>query len=182
MSGIREARRVMGRRGGRRALVLLAGLLLSSASACFVGYGFAGGGLPTNIRTAAVLPFENETPVAELPRDIAELLRTQLDRRLGLRSAPEARANAVVRGTILRYDADIPVAYSSDPSQATSARRRLAIVLDVEIVEQATGRILFARRGLRGEGEYAEGAEAAGRRTAIERIVATVIEGAQSQW
>lgn len=164
----------------RRALVLV--LFALATTGCFTGYGFAGGGLPTNIRTAAVLPFDNETPVAELPRDFAEQLRTQLDRRLGLRSAPEARADAVVRGTIRRYDADVPVAYSADPSQATSARRRLSIIVDVEIVELATGRVLFARDGLRGEGEYAEGAEEAGRRTAIERIVATLIEGTQSQW
>ena len=167
--------------GLARRMLAAVGVALA-VTGCFTGYSFAGGGLPTNIRTAAVLPFDNETPVAELPREIAEQLRTQLDRRLGLRSAPEGRAHAVVRGTILSYDADVPVAYSADPSQATSARRRLSIVLDVEIIEQSTGRILFARNGLRGEGEYAEGAEEAGRRTAIERIVATLVEGAQSQW
>lgn len=168
------------RRGAR--LLVAAVLSAASLSACVTGYGFAGGGLPTHVRTAAVLPFDNETPVAEVQGDLAEELRTQLDRRLGLRSAPEARAHAVVRGTILRYDADVPVAYSADPSQATSARRRLAITVDVEIVDRTNGQVLFARRGLRGEGEYAEGAEATGRRIAVERIVSTVVEGAQSQW
>lgn len=163
----------------RSAAVALLALLLHG---CLLGYGFAGGGLPPGIRTAAVLPFENETPAPDLQADLAAQLRRQLDRRLGLRSAPEARADAVVRGTILRYDFDIPVAYSADPSQATTARRRLAITIDVEIVEQSTGRVLYARRGLRGEGEYAEGAEVAGRRQAIERLVNDMVEGAQSQW
>ncbi len=162
--------------------IVVGAALLAALPGCFIGYGFAGGGLPTHIRTAAVLPFDNETPVTEVQRDLAEELRAQLDRRLGLRSAPEARAHSVVRGTILRYDADVPVAYSADPSQATSARRRLAITVDVEIVDRTNGQVLFSRRGLRGEGEYAEGAEEAGRRIAVERIVATVIEGAQSQW
>lgn len=169
-------------RGARLVAGVVLVVLVAALGGCFTGYGFAGGGLPTHIRTAAVLPFDNETPVAEVQRDLAEELRSQLDRRLGLRSAPEARANSVVRGTILRYDADVPVAYSSDPAQATSARRRLAITVDVEIVDRTNGQVLFARRGLRGEGEYSEGAEATGRRIAIERIVATVIEGAQSQW
>jgi hypothetical protein len=156
------------------ALLLVAG--------CRYGYSFAGGGLPTHIRTAAVLPFDNRTPVAELQREVAEALRAALERRLGLRSAPEARANAVIRGTIVGYDADVPIAYSADPTQSSTARRRLALTLDVEIVDQQSSEILFARRGLRAEGEYGEGGEALGRREAIDRIVSQIIEGAQSQW
>jgi hypothetical protein len=161
------------------AALLVAALL---PSACRYGYSFAGGGLPSRIRTAAVLPFDNRTPIAELQREIAEALRTGLERRLGLRSEPEARAHAVVRGTIVGYDADVPVAYSADRTQATSARRRLALTVDVEIVDQQTSQVLYARQGVRGEGEYAEGGEAIGRRQAVERIVNDVIEGAQSQW
>jgi hypothetical protein len=32
------------------------------------------------------------------------------------------------------------------------------------------------------EGEYAEREEAVGRKTAIQRVVSDIIEGAQSQW
>ena len=168
--------------GNARRAALSALLLLTSGCWLGLGYGFAGGGLPREIRTAAVLPFDNQTPSPELQVELTEALRTQLDRRLGLRSASAARANALVRGTILRYDADVPVAYSADPNQATSARRRLAITVDIEIVDQRDGTVLLQRRGLRGEGEYPEQAEAQGRRIAIERIVNDVIEGAQSQW
>ncbi len=164
----------------RRLAVAVAALLL--VGGCRYGYSFAGGGLPTHIRTAAVLPFDNRTPIPELQREMAEVLRAALDRRLGLRSAPEARANAVIRGAIVGYDADVPVAYSADPNQATTARRRLALTVDVEIVDQQSSQVLFARRGLRAEGEYAEGGEAIGRREAIDRIVSQIIEGAQSQW
>jgi hypothetical protein len=170
------------RRSGRASRLALAAVALLLASACRYGYGFAGGGLPAGIRTAAVLPFDNNTPVAELQREVVDALRGGLERRLGLRSAPESRANAVVRGAIVSYDADIAVAYSADPAQATSARRRLAVTVDVEIVDQRTSQVLFARKGVRGEAEYAEGGEAIGRRRAIENIVSDVITGAQSQW
>jgi hypothetical protein len=102
--------------------------------------------------------------------------------RLGLRDASEARANAVVRGSITKYEPDVPVAFSSDPNQATSARRRLQISVDVEIVDQTNGKTLWQRKGLSAEGEYAERNEPDGRRQALERIVNDVIDGAQSQW
>jgi hypothetical protein len=167
------------RRAATRA-VAAAAILLTSA--CFAGYGFQAGGLPRHIRTAAVLPFENETPLSELQSELTEVVRTQLQRRLGVRNAPEARADAVVRGTIVRYDPDVPIAFSADPNQGSTARRKLSLVVDVEIVDQSDGSVLFQQRGLRGEGEYGEGAEAAGRREAINRIVTQIVEGAQSQW
>lgn len=167
----------MRRSGIRSALLALPLLLLAG---CL--YGFAGGGLPSNIRTVAVLPFENETPAPELQRELLEQMRRDIRSRLSLRDASEARADAVVRGTIVRYETDVPIGFSADPRQATTSRRRLQITVDVEIVEQATGRVLWQRKGLTGEGEYAERAEATGRRLAMERIVSDIIEGAQSQW
>src|SRR4051812_21687060 len=111
-------------------------------------YGFAGGGLPANIRTVAVLPFDNQTPSPELQREVLTSLRSGLQRRLGLRDAPEARADALVRGTLLRYDLDIPIAYSADPNQATTARRMLQLTLDIEIVDQRTGKALWQRKAM----------------------------------
>jgi hypothetical protein len=165
----------------RRSGALSLALLLLSA-ACGVRYGFAGGGLPAHIRTVAVLPFENETASPELQRELVELLRRDLRARLGLRDGVEATADAVVRGTIKNYDVDIPVGFSANPEQAVSARRQLRVTIDVEIVDQSNGKILWQRRGLRGEGEYSERGEAQGRRTAIEKIVGDIVEGAQSQW
>jgi hypothetical protein len=156
--------------------------LLVLGPACGVRYGFVGGGLPAHIRTVAVLPFENETSSPELQRELFELLRRQLRARLGLRESPEATADALVRGSIKTYDVDIPIGFSSDPQQAVTARRKLQVTIDIEIVDQSTGRILWERRGLRAEGEYAERAEADGRRSALEKIVGDIVEGAQSQW
>lgn len=155
--------------------------LAALLTACFP-YGFAGGGLPAHVRTVAVLPFDNETAAPELQRELFEAMRRELQRRLGLRDAAEAKADAIVRGTILRYDTDVPVGYSADPNQATTARRRLQIAVDVEIVDQTTGKTLWQRKGLTADGEYAERAESSGRKLALEKIVNDVIEGAQSQW
>lgn len=145
-------------------------------------YGFAGGGLPRHIKTVAVIPFENQTPSPELQRELHEELRRGLRSRLGLRDASESRANAIVRGKITKYEPDVAVGFSANPNQATTARRRVQIAVDIEIVDQTTGKTLWERTGLSAEGEYSERAEPAGRRQAIERIVNDVIEGAQSQW
>ncbi len=163
----------------RRALALLALLALPG---CFWKYGFAGGGLPVHVRTLAVVPFENQTPVPELTRELADAVRTGFLDRLGLRDATEEKADAVVRGTITRFDPDAPVAFSADPTRATQVRRRLQIVIDIEIFDQVTNKVLFTRKGLMAEGEYSDRADVAARKQAIDRIVNDVLDGAQSQW
>ncbi len=166
-------------RSGVRSALALCMMVLS---ACI--YGFAGGGLPANVRTVAILPFDNETPSPNLTREVTEVLRREMRGRLGVRDASEARADAVVRGRVVRYDVDIPISYTADRSRSgtTSARRKLQVVVDVEIVDQASGKMLFQRKGLTGEAEYAEGQEDNGRRQAVGKLVSDVIEGAQSQW
>lgn len=166
----------------RRFGVLNLVVVLVLAGGCGVRYGFAGGGLPAHIRTMAVLPFENETASPELQRELFELLRRDLRGRLGVREGAEATADAIVRGTIKTYDVDIPVGFSADPQQAVTARRKLQITVDIEIVDQSNNRVLWERRGLRAEGEYAERSEADGRKAALQKIVSDVVEGAQSQW
>lgn len=130
----------------------------------------------------AIIPFENQTASPELQLEILESMRKELQRRLGVRDAAEQRADAIVRGKIVGYDADVPVAFSADPRQAVSARRKLQITVDVEILDQTSGKILWQRKGLKAEADYTERAEPDGRRQAIERIVNDIVEGAQSQW
>ena len=161
--------------------------LLRPAMACFLLlatgclYSLNGGGLPKHIRTVAVLPFDNETATPELQRELNDELRKAIASRLGLHEAPEEKASAVVRGTIVRYVFDEATGVSAN-TQSTNIRRRLTITVDVEIIDQSTGKPLWERKGLSAQGEYAENAEAAGRKQAVERIVNLVIEGAQSQW
>jgi hypothetical protein len=145
-------------------------------------YGFSGGGLPSHIRTMAIQPFDNETPTPELQRELLDAMHRELQKRLGVRDAPESRSDAVVKGVIRSYDADVPVAYSSNPAQAVTARRRLRISLDVQIVDLTTNRTIWEKKSLSAEEDYAERDEAGGRRDALTRIVNDIVEGAQSQW
>ena len=163
----------MRRFGALSILLMMAG--------CFP-YGFAGGGLPSHVRTVAVIPFENLTSAPEIQQELALALRVELKNRLGLREAAESRASAIVRGTIQRYETDIPIGFSAANKSQTSARRQLQISVDIEMVDQVSGKSLWQRKGLIAEGQYEERGEATGRRQAIERIVNEVIQGAQSQW
>jgi hypothetical protein len=165
-----------------RALVTSASVIATIAlSGCLYNFS-SGGGLPRNLRSVAVQPFDNQTPVPELQRELLDGLRRGMRDRLNLREAAEARADVVVRGTIVRYDVDLPAGVSADPRQTTSTRRRLQIVIDVEILDQTTGRTLLKRAGVMREGQYAEGGEVTGRRNAIEGLINDLLEGAQSQW
>jgi hypothetical protein len=94
----------------------------------------------------------------------------------------EAHANAIVRGTIQRYETDIPVGFSGSNERQTSARRQLQISVDIEMIDQSTGKALWTRKGLLADGQYEERGEADGRKQAIQRIVDQLIQGAQSQW
>ena len=156
-------------------------LVLVALTAC-IPYGFTGGGLPSHIRTVAILPFDNQTASPELPRELTEAIRAGLHDRLGLRDASEAKANAIVRGTIQRYEVDIPIGYNAANKQVTTAARQLQLVVDIELLDQVTGKTLWQRKGLLAEGQYQERAEAEGRKRAIATIVQNMIDGAQSQW
>jgi hypothetical protein len=164
----------------RRFGVLIASLSLLSLTGCF--YSFAGGGLPSHIHTMAIVTFDNQTPSPDLPKELYDQMRSELQKRLGVRDAPQDRADAVVRGTIAAFDADVPVGFSANPAQAVSARRRLQITIDVEILDQSNGKALYSNKSLREEADYAERAEAEGRKQAIEKIVQKIVEGVQQNW
>jgi lipopolysaccharide assembly LptE-like protein len=146
-------------------------------------YGFAGGGLPPSIKTVAVLPFDNQTPEPTLTQEISQAVREAVESRLGLRQSAEARADAVVRGSITRYEPDLPVAYTGgDSSQVTVTRREVQITVSVEILDQKQGKPLWQRSGLVVRGDYESGNEAEGRAKALDDLVVNIVEGAQSQW
>lgn len=164
----------------------LPGSLLSSISALALGgclYGFAGGGLPPGIKTVAVLPFDNLTPEPTLTQEVQNAVRDAVEGRLGLRQAGETSADAIVRGSIQRYEPDLPVAYQGAQNNQVDVTRRLVqITLNVEIVNQRTGKTLWQRSGLSLQGDYIPGQEQAGRQKAYDQLVTNIVEGAQSQW
>ena len=164
----------------RRFGVLIASLFICSLTGCL--YSFAGGGLPPHIHTMAIVTFDNQTPAPEISKELYDQMRKELQKRLGVRDAPQERADALVHGVIASYDADVPVGFSANPQQAVTARRHLQLTIEIEILDQSNGKVLYTNKALRGEADYAERAEGEGRTQAIAKIVQTIIEGVQSNW
>lgn len=134
----------------------------------------------------AILPFDNLTSEPALQQQVNQAVREAMTNRLGLREASEAQADAVVRGTITRYEPDLPLAYTGtdDPNNrsVTVSRRLVQLTVNVEIIDQHTEKALWQRQGLTSEGDYDPGNEAAGRARALDRLTVNIVEGAQSQW
>jgi len=138
----------------------------------------------------AVLPFDNLTAEPALTQQVNLAVREAVETRLGLRAAAESQADAVVKGTITRYEPDLPVAFtgganvSGQQSQnnVDVTRRLVQLSVNVEIRDQKNDRVLWQRQGLILEGDYAPGSETDGRRKALERLTVNIVEGAQSQW
>jgi hypothetical protein len=119
-------------------------------------------------------------------------VREAVEARLGMRPASESQADAVVRGTITRYEPDLPVAYTGAPTNGSVSgttgnvdvsRRLVQLTVNVEIRDQKNERVLWQRQGLIVEGDYAPGQESTeGRPKALQRLTVNIVEGAQSQW
>jgi hypothetical protein len=165
-------------------LRLISGCLASLSALALGGclYGFAGGGLPPSVKTVAVLPFDNQTPEPTLTQEISRAVREAVEQRLGLRQSAESRADAVVRGSITRYEPDLPVAYTGGDSVVNVTRREVQITVSVEILDQRQRKPLWQRNGLTVRGDYESGNEREGRRKALDDLVVNIVEGAQSQW
>ena len=164
-------------------------LLLSLSALALAGclYKFTGGGLPSNIRTVAVLPFENLTPEPVLTQEVTRAVREAVESRLGLRPAGEDQADAIVRGTVQRYNPDVPLTFTGSPvageqSRVEVTRRMVQISVDVRILNQREGKVLWERTGILVQGEYEPGREAEGRKRALDKLINDIVEGAQSQW
>jgi hypothetical protein len=168
------------RRSSRRRC----GAVAVSASGLWLAaclYGFAGGGLP-DVKTVAILPFENDTPEPALTQEVSEAVREALESRLGLRVAGEASADAVVRGRVVRYEPDLPVAVQPGQGRLNVTRRKVQLTVDVEIVNQRESKTVWQKQGLVVEGEYDPPQDAQGRKLALQKLVNDIVDGAQSQW
>ena len=167
-------------RGSFRLLLSASALLLAS---CL--YKFTGGGLPPGIHTVAVLPFENLTPEPTLTQDVTRAVREAVQNRLGLRSAGERQADALVKGTITQYQPELPLAFTGGGSAERPVdvtQRMVQITVSVEIIDQKAGKSLWKRDGLSVQGAYGPNNEAKGRKDALDKLINEIVDGAQSQW
>jgi hypothetical protein len=165
----------------RSGVVRSAGLaLLVVAGGC--PYTFHGGGLPADVKTVAVLPFDNRTGEPALTQEVFAALQDAVSGRLGLRQVNEAQADVIVRGEITSYVPDLPLSYQTNNQTVTVTRRRVQITINVEIFNQKLAKPLWRQSGLTVDGEYNPPTETDGRKTALAKLVTQVVEGAQSQW
>ena len=166
----------------------ISGFVLSLSLVALAGcvYGFSGGGLPPAIRTVAVMPFENVTADPTITSEINRAVREAVEDRLGLRPAGEKDADAIVTGTIRRYEPDLPVAFQGvgpeEQKKVEVTRRLVQLVVDVRIYDQKTEKVLWERMGLMVDGDYETGNEREGRKKALEKLTTNIVDGAQSQW
>lgn len=167
------------RRSIPRSGAAAASVLTLALAGCL--YGFAGGGLP-NIKTVAILPFDNQTPEPALTKEVNDAVLEAFQGRLGLRPAGENTADAVVRGRVVRYEPDVPLSFQPGQGRTDVTRRQVQITVDVEILNQREGKTLWQKQGLTEVGEYQPPQEAEGRKIALQKLVNDLVDGAQSQW
>ena len=174
-------RRRSGRRARERALALCAVLALVACN-----YGFEGGGFPSHIHTIYIQPFENDTPMFDLGQLLFNELLDEIPSNLGVRTAGEQAADAILRGSIVGYD---DVAQNYRPGAGNQPvpdvlSHEVQIRLQAEIIDVRENVIRWESSGLIGRGSYRPDTETdeVGKRAAIENLIEQIIDGAQSQW
>ena len=171
--------------GARNTAGFITALLLTLPfSGCF--YGFQeGAGFPEQVKTVAIVPFENETTRPEITDEVFNLLLREFPRSQGLQPAGEDVADAVVRGTIKRYDVSTPSYRAGAGGQVpTVLQRQVSLTVEVQIINLVDNEILWESTAVTVQGEYLEESETedVGRNLAIELLVQRIVDGAQSNW
>jgi hypothetical protein len=148
-------------------------------------YSFRAGSFPPpHIRTIAIEPFDNQTTRFELSAELYDQLLRNLPGALGIRTAGLDVADAIVRGSITRYDVAAPNYRAGADGRAPEVlQRQVSISISVEIVDLVENVVLWGSNGVVAQGEFPEGApEEGGRQRAIELLVQRIVDGAQSNW
>jgi hypothetical protein len=160
-------------------------LVLASLALAGCNYSFRAGSFPPpHIRTIAIEPFGNQTNRFELSAELYDRLLRNLPGALGIRTAGVDVADAIVRGSITRYEVVAPNYRAGAAGQAPQVlQRQVSIAVSVEIVDLVENVILWESSGVIAQGEFAEGApEEGGRQLAMELLVQRIVDGAQSNW
>jgi Lipopolysaccharide-assembly len=164
---------------------VLDGLTVAFAIGLGGCYSFSGGGgFPSDVRTIFIAQFENKTTQFDLDSELFRKLTESVPRSLGLRTAGEQVADAILRGRITRYD---DTAQSYQPGQSGNVQvlqNQVTITLTVEIVDVKRNEILWESQSVIGRGEYRPDSQQD--RTAWEKaldsVIQQIVDGAQSQW
>ena len=138
-----------------RFLAILA--LIAASSGC--GYHVSGKGdfLPKNVQTIAIPAFANITARYKLPEKLASALtREFISRtRYNINADPKS-ADAVLRGSVLRYDSYVT---TFDPATNRGSSVQVVVTLKLTLVERASGKVLFERPAMEVRERYEIGSD-----------------------
>jgi curli biogenesis system outer membrane secretion channel CsgG len=166
------------------ARLAVAAVLALALGAC-LNYGFTGrGGFPSHIRTIFIAPLDNQTVQFEVEQQIYRSLTEKLPRSLGIRPAAESQANAILRGTVTRYEnAAQNYRPGGDVGTVDVLQHQVQITLNLQIIDVTKNEILY-EASITGRGEYRPDSQSedVARLRAIELLIQQIIDGAQSQW
>jgi len=176
--------RLVGARAIARGITTF--LLVLPFSGCFYGFQ-AGAGFPDTVKTVAIVPFEIGPNVTrpEITDEIFNLLLREFPRSQGLQPAGVDVADAVVRGTITRYEVSTPSYRAGGAGNVpTVLQRQVNLTVAVQIINLVDNEILWESTAVSVQGEYLEESETedVGRNLAIELLVQRIVDGAQSNW
>ena len=144
-------------------------------------YYSTSGGLPSHIKTVGVEFFENSTVETGLDEYITRALADILVSESQVRYVPPRVADAVVRGTIVRF-VDEPLTHAA--GQASSFQ--IEVSVDAEVWDRVGRRTLWKRSALRGQASYNPSGGLTSRQEAFAkafRVVAReIVDGMRSGW
>lgn len=158
------------------------GLFLLTVALAGCGYSFSPGKVREGLETVAVAYFENRStePDAEVVLTEAIIQGLINDRRL--RIAEEGEADAVLYGTIRRYE--FKEAFFGADRQAEEYRVNLEV--EVQMVDRRTGETIVGPERIQGSGSYylEEGTEGetAARQQAATMIVEGILNLVTEEW
>ena len=134
----------------------MAGLCL-----CLISCGYHVSGhadlLPKSVQTIAIPAFKNITSRYKLPERLASsLTREFISRtRYHINAEPD-KADAVLRGTVLRYDS---YATTFDPATGRSSAVQIIVTMKLTLTERATGKVLWERPSMEVRERYEIGTD-----------------------
>ncbi|MGH7465526.1 MAG: LPS assembly lipoprotein LptE [Longimicrobiales bacterium] len=130
-----------------------------------------------------IAPLGNETVQFDLSDQIYAAMAAQLPRSLGLSQAGERAADAIVRGTVTRYE-DVAQNYRAGQGNVDVLQHQVQITLSIQIIDVRQSQILYEETAVSGRGVYQPDtqSEEAARTEAINVLIQQIINGAQSQW
>lgn len=133
-------------------LAIAATALALSATGC--GYHVAGKGdlLPANLHTIAIPSFTNVTVRYRLTDRLPEAIAREFIARTRYQIVPDpGRADAVLQGAIVSYNS-YPTVFDQLTGRASGLQ--VNVVMQVRLVERATGKVLFSRPGFEMKQRY----------------------------